>query len=126
MSVDSAYFSGFSVIVASNVSPAVAIALSDLCDASNTPLVALQSMGFLGTCRVQTRGHEIVESHPESALVDLGLTTCFPQLEEHCAGLDLAAMSSMERSHVPYIVLLHLALKRWKSEHVSDVCDVAC
>jgi len=79
--VDPQYFAAFSVIIASNVTPDVAIKLSGLSDTLQIPLVALQSLGFLATCRIQTKNHEIIESHPDNELVDLGLTTSFPDFE---------------------------------------------
>lgn len=124
---DPQYFTAFSVIIASNVTPDVTISLSNLCDTHHIPLISLQSMGFIATCRIQTRDHEIIESHPDNELVDLGLTTSFPELETHCdaISLSLSNMNSMDRSHVPFVVLLRLALRKWKEEHVRCVLFVA-
>ena len=55
----------------------------------------------------------MVESHPPSELPDLRLLAPFPALESHLAGVDWAALSDKQHSHVPYVAVLYRHLQQW-------------
>ena len=41
----------------------------------------------------------------------------WPELEAYADSIDLAAVEEVVHQHVPYVVLLMKAIKKWKAEH---------
>lgn len=87
------------------------------------PVFCAQTSGFQGVFHVSVRelgstslAHPVIETHPDS-LVDLRLTRPFPELAAFAAKFDLDTADSLQRSHIPYVVLLLRALHDWKEEH---------
>ena len=107
------------------------------CQRYRRSLVIAQAYGFLGYLRVSGGGggngggdnvasageHAVVETHPEN-VVDLRLDCPWKELTDFVFGgrddnntfHHLEKMDSFERSHVPYVVLLLLALDKWKRQ----------
>lgn len=78
--------------------------------------MALRSYGFLGSVRLQTACHEVLDSKEERDKHDLHLSAPFAGLQEYLEGFQLEGMDSLEHSHVPYPVILYLALTQWRKE----------
>ncbi|WFD42223.1 hypothetical protein MPSI1_000864 [Malassezia psittaci] len=80
------------------------------------PVLCAQTSGFQGAFHLSVRELGIIETHPES-LTDLRLTNPFQELLTFASQFNLDTEDSLERSHIPYVVLLLRALQDWKSEH---------
>lgn len=58
---------------------------------------------------------QVIETHPDS-LISLRLTSPWPELEKYVASFNMSPEDSMERAHVPFIVVLVRTLQNWRSE----------
>lgn len=98
---DPAFFTGFTLVIATQLPPAPLAALAATCWAARVPLLALRSVGYLGSLRLQLQGHEVVDSKPDTLLHDLRMATPFTRLQAHCDGYDLAGIDDKDHAHVP-------------------------
>jgi len=115
------FFTTFTLIAVANVPEEPLMLLSTLCWENNIPLIIVHSYGFLASCRLQYRNHEIIESKPDGRRYDLRLIEPFPALISFCESFDLTALNEYEHAHVPYIVILYHALKAWKENHGGKI-----
>ncbi|WFD02541.1 hypothetical protein MOBT1_001225 [Malassezia obtusa] len=122
---DPAFFTQFSLIVCVRQPRAVQERIAELAWAHTPaiPVLCAHSSGFQGLLQVcvrelgRTCGTDpVIETHPDS-LVDLRLTRPFAELSAFAASFDLAAHDSLQRSHIPYVVLLVRALDDWRAAH---------
>lgn len=90
--------------------------LADLCWKHGIPLLIARAYGLIGTVRLQLKEHDIIESRPEADRFDLRIANPFPDLVSYCDTIDLDALSSIEHSHIPYIVILYKAIQAWKRQ----------
>jgi amyloid beta precursor protein binding protein 1 len=109
------FWSQFTLVIASNMAESQLLELSSSCYINNIPLMIVRSYGFIGYCRILLQNHHIVESKPDSDPYDLRILNPFKELEEYCAGFNLAEMESLEHGHTPYIVILYQAIQKWRS-----------
>jgi NEDD8-activating enzyme E1 regulatory subunit len=105
----------FTLVIACGVDPAVLVQLNSVLYQKNIPLMVLETVSFYGYIRVSLKEHTIMETHPES-LVDLRLDATWPALDEFVASYDLETLSSSDREHVPYVVLLLKYLQQWRRQ----------
>ncbi|WFD46146.1 hypothetical protein GLX27_000775 [Malassezia furfur] len=115
---DPGFFTQFSLIVCVRQPRDVQERVADLGwhHTPPIPVFCAQTSGFQGVFHVSVRELGIIETHPDS-LVDLRLTRPFPELAAFAAKFDLDTADSLQRSHIPYVVLLLRALHDWKEEH---------
>jgi amyloid beta precursor protein binding protein 1 len=125
------------LVIAADLPPQILRTISSLCwdgldsNSSPIPLVIVKSYGLVGSVRVQTPYHPIIESKPDNTKPDLRLAFAnrdFPQLYQLASKTDLKALDSQQHSHVPYVILLLQALDHWRSKQSptqsqSDVND---
>lgn len=110
--------------MAANLPEGDLVDLSRYCLEKHTPLVAVRSYGLLGTIRLQLKGHWIVESKLETDQFDLRIANPFPALQAFCEQEQYIKLleptstdvDSMHHAHIPYVVILYHAIKRWKLE----------
>ncbi|KDN41610.1 hypothetical protein K437DRAFT_258206 [Tilletiaria anomala UBC 951] len=132
---DPSFFTAFSLIIASNQPDDVLYALSELCwnpagasssssTAASLPLLSVRTSGLVGEAAFQIKEAGIIETHPES-LVSLRLTAPWPELEKYALSVHVQPEDSMERSHIPFIVLLMRTLHEWKEQHGGALPDPA-
>ncbi len=94
------------------------------------PMVIVKSYGLIGTVRLQTPLHTIVESKPDNFVPDLRLSsiascgrkddTVFPELYDYISSIELTALENHVHGHVPFVVILCKAMEKWletKSSH---------
>jgi amyloid beta precursor protein binding protein 1 len=62
--------------------------------------------GMLGSIRLVTPEHFVIESHPDTPLSDLRLVQPFPELAAFCSKMDLTTMTDEEHMHTPFAVIL--------------------
>ena len=79
------FFKEFSLILASNLDSSTLTKLSNISDKLSIPFVAVQAYGLIGTCRLQYKHHEVIESKPEPDLPDLRITYPFEALSRYCS-----------------------------------------
>ncbi|CAH0385252.1 unnamed protein product [Bemisia tabaci] len=114
------FFNNFSVIVATRLSEKEIITLSKKLWEADIPLIVCQSIGFIGSGRLQVQEHTVVESHPENQNPDLRLDCPFPSLKEYFDQIDLEAMEFKDHAHTPFVVILYKYLEKWKKLHNSS------
>ena len=120
---DDAFWAPFSAVVATQLSTNEAAALAARLCRLGVPLVLARSRGFVGTLRVAAPDHIVVDARPDAAPPDLRIAAPFPELLAHCTRppyADLAALSSADHAHVPFVVLLVQALLRWQKGHQKE------
>lgn len=108
------FFKSFTVVVACDTTEKVLMRLSSHLWDLNIPFVFCRSVGFFGTARLQLKEHCIVETHPDNKQIDLRLAEPFDALRKH---LDESELSLK----VPWLVVLHKFLTKWKESHDGRV-----
>lgn len=106
------------MIIASDLNPQVLESLSIACDSQKLALVVVQSYGLIGSVRLQLPGNvPLLEPKPTNAPPDLRLKTSFPALDQLLHSVDLKSLENHQHGHVPYPILLKLAMKEWRAAH---------
>lgn len=122
--------------------------ISDLCWDGFTgtnkaiPLVIVKSYGLIGTVRIQTPIHTIIESKPDNFIPDLRLasivkevldnstatgindtnnTNTFPELLSFIQSIELSSLENHEHGHVPFIIILFKAMEKWISNNQDNL-----
>jgi len=117
------YFRRFGLIVAANLPDSTLIPLSKICDEFHIPLIITESVGFIGTVRVQYKNIEIIEgkNSNERWNLCLGLNKPFPALESYLerTSRDISEnrIDKKDISDLSYLTILHLAVKQWRASH---------
>ena len=120
------------LVVAADLPSSILQTISSLCwnglnpDDTNIdisiPLVIAKSYGLIGSVRLQTPYHPIVESKPDNANADLRLASTsihpdsFPELNALKDSINLESLDSHQHNHVPYVILLLKAMDQWRKE----------
>ncbi|KAF4659009.1 NEDD8-activating enzyme E1 regulatory subunit, partial [Perkinsus chesapeaki] len=103
----------------------VAEAVNEWCKVTNTQMLLVDSVGFVGSVRTYSASHCIVESKKDTEGdfgVDLRISQPFPELEAFTEqvigsrGGKLEALDGAEHAHVPYVLLLIAALTVWRRQ----------
>lgn len=110
------FFKTFAVVVATELKEPVLVRLSSLLWDLNIPFVFCRSVGFFGTARLQIKEHCIVETHPDNTQNDLRIAEPFDALRSH---LDQSELSLK----VPWLVVLHKFLGKWRADHGDRLPD---
>lgn len=111
------FFETFTVVVATDLPEAPLRKLAGFLYEKSIPLVVPRSYGFIGSIRISTPEHTIVESKPDNPTDDLRLYNPFPELQKYADSVELEGLDSAKHSHIPYVVILIKALQKWRSEH---------
>ncbi|KAI6651617.1 NEDD8-activating enzyme E1 regulatory subunit isoform X1 [Oopsacas minuta] len=111
------FFKQFSVVIATQVSEGISLPLSRLLWSQRVPLILVKSYGFIGSIRVATPEHCIVEAKPDNALEDLRFDKPFIELETHVNSVELDKLDKTEHEHVPYLVLIYKYLQKWSEQN---------
>ncbi|CAM9513780.1 unnamed protein product [Pylaiella littoralis] len=117
MNKDPAFFSKFSLVIASQLHEATLRKMASLCWENSVPFLHVRSYGFLGHVRLALRGHCVVESKPEGNKPDLRISQPWPELLEYCSSVDLDKQDKMHHGHTPWITLLVRKMVEWKAAH---------
>jgi amyloid beta precursor protein binding protein 1 len=120
LATNPAFLDDFTFVIATQLPEQALRALAAACAERSLPLIALRAYGMVGSVRVAAGEHVLVEGHPDNAPTDLRVCAPFAELRAYAAakfGHDLSALSSSERKHVPYLVLLLHALDGYKAAH---------
>jgi amyloid beta precursor protein binding protein 1 len=114
------FLDDFTFVIATQLPEPALCALAAACVERSLPLIALRAYGMVGTVRVAAGEHVLVEGHPDNTPTDLRVCAPFAELRAYAAakfGHDLGALSSSERKHVPFLILLLHATERYKGAH---------
>ncbi|UZJ54857.1 hypothetical protein CBS101457_004177 [Exobasidium rhododendri] len=116
--------SHYTLIIAVNQPHFVLFPLAEMAwkakDGSGVPLMTLKGYGLVGEVQVQVKEAAIIETHPDN-IVDLRLTRPWPSLQEYAEKYDMNSSDTMERSHIPFVVILLRKLQEWKQEHDGNL-----
>jgi len=135
----------FKLIIATDLSEAAVLALSDLCWARHIPLMVVRTFGLLGYLRIVVPEHAgtdrahaahngwrirltcvaafivgnvaVLDGRPDNAPMDLRLDRPLPGVMALVDALDWDAMDSQQRSHTPWLLILLHFLRQWRAEH---------
>ncbi|XP_004928264.1 NEDD8-activating enzyme E1 regulatory subunit [Bombyx mori] len=108
------FFKSFSLVIATTISEKVTQSLSQHLWDINVPFILCQSVGFLGSLRIQIREHAVTETHPDNEQTDLRLDEPFMSLLEHLESIDIDALDLKDHGHIPWIIILYKAVQKWK------------
>jgi len=115
------FIAPFSLIVAANMCEEQLLVLAQKCWNLNVPLLVVRAMGMLGSLRLQTPRHDMIESkQQEFVWWDLRLMAPFRELEDFSAKFDLSPatqLNSTEYAHVPYVVILIQVLNAFRANN---------
>ena len=114
---NASFLQSFNIVVAANLSDDVLLPLGATLERLNIPLVAARAYGLIGVVRLQYKNHEVIESKPDASKPDLRIHSPWPELVAYIDEFELDTMDTHTHSHVPYIVILHKALVKWRVEH---------
>lgn len=131
------------IVIAADLPPPILRTISSLCwnghdngndngnrngndNGKSIPLLIVKSYGLIGSVRVQTPYHPIIESKPDNTKPDLRLAFAnvdFPELYQLATKVNLktegegeaGGLDSKQHSHVPYVIILLQALDQWRS-----------
>eukprot|EP00800_Vazella_pourtalesii_P004964 TRINITY_DN1572_c0_g4_i2.p1 TRINITY_DN1572_c0_g4~~TRINITY_DN1572_c0_g4_i2.p1 ORF type:complete len:318 (+),score=83.18 TRINITY_DN1572_c0_g4_i2:43-996(+) len=111
------FFQQFSVVVATQVCEDTALSLSRLLWSQRVPLLLVKSYGFIGSIRVATPEHCVIEAKPDNALEDLRFDKPFTELQAHVDSVLLDKLDKTEHEHVPFLVLIYKYLLKWSEQN---------
>ena len=111
------FFKQFSVVIATQLPEAVSLPLSRLLWSHRVPLVLVRSYGLIGSIRVATPEHCVVESKPDNALEDLRFDKPFQELQTYVDAVELGKLDKTEHEHVPFLVLIYKYQREWSAQN---------
>jgi amyloid beta precursor protein binding protein 1 len=71
---------------------------------------------FIGTIRLQSVEHYIIEAHPDDTIPDLRLDRPLKSFRNHCDAIDFQNLTREEHLHLPSLVILYKALQQWQKQ----------
>lgn len=111
------YLDQFTLVIGTQLDEATIALLGELCLAKRLPLLLVHAHGLLGSFRLQTTQHAILDAKHDPPLHELLLAKPFPALEVFVDSFDLDALSSIDHAHVPFVVILLKAARAWRAAH---------
>lgn len=108
------FFKNFSVVVSCGLNEKSIIKLSNLLWDLGIPFISCNSVGFLGSARIQVKEYCAIEVHPDSKRHDLRLEDPFATLKEYVDGMDLC-------TKVPWLIILYKHLQSYREKHDGKV-----
>jgi NEDD8-activating enzyme E1 regulatory subunit len=90
--------------------------LSKLCFETGKVLMVCRSYGLIGYIRIYGKCHEVVEGKLDQEIVDFRLNNPWEELEEFLNSFDLSSKDYKVSTSVPYPVILHQYLKKYKKK----------
>ena len=108
------FFADFDVVVASRIPMKTLAKLDAACRARDIALVALDTLGLVGTVRLSKTEHRVLEAKPEETDFDLRVNAPWPALLDFAArfagggpGGELGpGLTDAQRAHIPWAVTL--------------------
>lgn len=131
------------IVATADLPPSILRPIADLCwsggdgNSKPIPLVIVKSYGLLGTVRIQTPLHTIIESKPDNSIPDLRLAALalsslsendgdtnpnniFPELLKFIQSIDLSSLEKHIHGHVPFVIILYKAMEKWFTTRNTD------
>jgi amyloid beta precursor protein binding protein 1 len=118
---DPAFFSKFTLVLATQMDEQTLIALGDICAQSAISLVIARTYGLIGHVRLFSSEHRVVELKPSpEPAPDLRVFNPFPALKALADSIDFSKMDGFEFKHVPFVLVLIKLLDEWKAKHEGN------
>ncbi|CAI5700772.1 unnamed protein product [Peronospora effusa] len=111
------YLDQFDLVLATDLDELVTTKLAELCLIKRLPLLIITSYGFIGSLRLQVAQHAIVDAKLDPPRHELRLFKPFSTLQKFADTFDLQSMSTIDHAHVPFVILLLQAMKKWKENY---------
>ena len=118
---NSEFFSGFSVVIATQLPLQTVVVLDGICRNEEIVLMVFRSHGLIATMRVSFGEHVVIDPKPEVAAYDLRLSQPWPELRDFAQQFELKSMDDISLRHVPFIVLLLQAAHDWELNRSGDL-----
>jgi len=119
---DPAFFSKFTLILATQMDEQTLMALGEICSKANVPLVVARTYGLMGHIRLFSKEHHVIELKPSpEPAPDLRVNNPFPALQALADSIDLAKLDGFEFKHVPFLLILIKLMDEWKRTHEGKV-----
>eukprot|EP00879_Flechtneria_rotunda_P018141 GHRR01019026.1.p1 GENE.GHRR01019026.1~~GHRR01019026.1.p1 ORF type:complete len:381 (+),score=78.31 GHRR01019026.1:1545-2687(+) len=114
------FLDSFDLVIATQMREQQLLKLDGLCRSKGVKLLIVRSYGLMGYMRASLPEHNIIASKPDSQVDDLRLTCPWPALLEWCTSFDLQRVDNHIHQHLPYVVLLLVALQAWRASLGPD------
>ncbi|CAH0476970.1 unnamed protein product [Peronospora belbahrii] len=111
------YLDQFDLVLATQLDELVTVELAQVCLMKKLPLVIISSYGFIGSLRLQVPQHAIIDAKLDPPRHELRLSKPFVTLDTFAQSFELQSMSTIDHAHVPFVILLLQAIKKWKENH---------
>lgn len=110
------FLGSFGLVLAAQMSADDAAKIDRICRKHGNKLVDVRACGLVATVRIGGEEHPVVEARPDNVPDDLRLLAPWPELDAYVDKFELEALDDATFRHVPYVVLLRKALRRWREE----------
>ncbi|KAL3509762.1 hypothetical protein ACH5RR_029163 [Cinchona calisaya] len=114
---NTAFFSQFTLIVATQLVEDSMVKLERICRAANVILVFARSYGLTGFIRISVKEHTVIESKPDHFLDDLRLNNPWLELRSFAETIDLSTSDPVVHKHTPYVIILVKMAEEWAKSH---------
>ncbi|XP_038703885.1 NEDD8-activating enzyme E1 regulatory subunit AXR1-like [Tripterygium wilfordii] len=112
-----AFFSQFTLVVATQLVEDSMVKLDKICREANVMLIFARSYGLTGLVRISLKEHTVIESKPDHFLDDLRLNNPWPELRRFAETIDLNVSDPVAHKHTPYVVILVKMADEWAKSH---------
>jgi len=114
------FFKDFTLVIANNLPQSGLLKLGHLLWDAGIPLLVIRSTGFLGSLRIVTPEHTIVEAKQDNPPDDLRIANPWGDLLAYAESFDFSKMNSTEHSHTPYPIILIQHINKWKANNSGN------
>ena len=85
-------------------------------------MVVIKNFGLLNYLRIYENYHGSFQLRlPDNPVVDLRIVNPWPELFEFCLSFDFNNLEEIKHKHIPYVIILIQALKKFKDITESKV-----
>lgn len=109
----------YDVLIANNLSDSACQKLGEACQKWGKTVLICHTNGMAGVIRSYAPEHKILETKRENSKWDFRIQHPWPEWQAYADSFDVEALrpDTPEFTHIPFLVLLMDALKRWKVAH---------
>lgn len=112
-----AFFSQFTLVVATQLIEDSMVKLDRICREANVMVLFARSYGLTGFIRISLKEHTVIESKPEHTWDVIGLNNPWPELISFAESIDIDSGDPVTHKHIPFVVILVKILEEWTKSH---------
>eukprot|EP00894_Picocystis_sp_ML_P001093 jgi/Pico_ML_1/51610/g2605.t1 len=114
------FFGGFALVLAAQIGADDAAKIDRICRKHGSKVVDVRACGLVATVRIGGEEHPVIEARPDNVPDDLRLLSPWPELDAYVDKFELEGLDEATFRHVPHVVLLRKALRRWRGDRCAD------